>query len=267
MHDATPVPPASADGEPARHALVTGGGRGIGAAVVERLVRDGHRVSILGRTATSLDETVARTLALGGDVAAVVCDVTDEAAVDAAIGDLARRRGRIDILVNNAGIARSAPLARATLADFEAQLRVNTTGVFLCTRAVLPGMVEAGWGRVVTVASVAAHEGLRFASGYTASKHAALGLMRALATELVGTGVTANCVSPAYVRTDMLRDSVARVQELTGREASAAEAGILRGAGQTYLVEPDEVADAVAYLVAPAAASINGESLRLAGRA
>ena len=250
----------------AKHVLVTGGGRGIGAAVVERMVRDGYRVSFVGRSSSALDETEARVRGLGGDVEAAVCDVTSEAAVAEVFGELARRRGPVNVLVNNAGVVQSAPFASTTLEAFEAQLRVNTTGVFLSTRAVLPAMLEAGWGRVITVASLAAHEGLRYASAYTASKHAALGLMRALATEVAGKGITANCVSPAYVRTDMLGDSIARVQAVTGRDATAAQDGILASAGQLHLIEPSEVADAVAYLASDSAASISGESLRISAR-
>jgi 3-hydroxybutyrate dehydrogenase len=136
----------------AKHVLVTGGGRGIGAAVVERMVLDGYRVSFVGRSRSALDETQARVRELGGDVEATVCDVTSEAEVIEVFGELARRRGAVDVLVNNAGVASSAPFAGTTLEAFESQFRVNTTGVFLSTRAVLPAMLEAGWGRVITVA-------------------------------------------------------------------------------------------------------------------
>jgi NAD(P)-dependent dehydrogenase (short-subunit alcohol dehydrogenase family) len=239
-----------------RHVLVTGGGRGIGAAVVERFVRDGHRVSFVGRSVVPAD----------GDVLSAVCDVSDEDDVHNVFADLVARCGPVEILVNNAGVALSSPFAKTTLEAFESQLRVNTVGVFLSSRAVLPAMLEAGWGRIVTVTSMAAHEGLRYAAGYTASKHAALGLMRALAAETASRGITANCVAPAYVRTDMMRESTERVQSLTGRDHDAAVAGILDSAEQHHLIEPSEVADAVAYLASDAAASITGESLRISAR-
>ena len=189
------------------------------------------------------------------------CDVTDEAAVAALFESL----GPVDVLVNNAGVASSAPLERTTLADWREQLDVNATGAFLCTRAALPGMAERGSGRIVTVASTAGLVGAKYTAAYTASKHAAVGLTRAVAAEVAGTGVTANAVCPAFVRTDMTRESVRRIVERTGRSEADAETALAAATPLGRLLEPDEVAFAVAFLAAPEAGAINGQTLILDG--
>lgn len=220
-----------------RLVVVTGGTRGIGAAVAARFRAAGDEVVAVGRSE---------------------CDVTDEDAVAKLFASL----GPVDVLVNNAGISTSAPLARTNLADWQSQLDVNATGAFLCTRAVLPGMSERDSGRIVTVASVAGRVGFRYTSGYTASKHAAVGLMRAVAAEVAGTGVTSNAVCPGYVRTDMTDQTVRRIEERTGRDGEAALAAM---SPLGRLLEPDEVAFAVAFLAAPEAGAVNGQTLVLDG--
>jgi NAD(P)-dependent dehydrogenase (short-subunit alcohol dehydrogenase family) len=236
-----------------RIVVVTGGGKGIGRAVVAGFAAAGDRVVAVGRDRAALEESDA--------AATEVCDVTDEASVDALFNGI----GRVDVLVNNAGAATSAPVARTTLADWRSLLDVNATGAFLCTRAVIPGMIERGEGRIVTVASTAGRAGSRYTSAYTASKHAAVGLMRAVAAELVGTGVTANAVCPAYVRTEMTQRSVARIVEVTGRDEEEAEAAVAAASPLGRLLEPAEVAFAVAFLAAPEAGAINGQTLVLDG--
>jgi NAD(P)-dependent dehydrogenase (short-subunit alcohol dehydrogenase family) len=223
-----------------RTVVVTGGAKGIGKAVAERFAAAGERVEALGR-----DEL----------------DVTDEEQVTAFF----ERLGRVDVLVNNAGVASSASLARTTLDDWRAHLDVNATGAFLCTRAVVSGMIERGDGRIVTVASVAGLHGMRYTAAYAASKHAAVGLMRATAAELAGTGVTANAVCPAWVRTDMTKRTVANIVEKTGRTAEEAESDLEAMTSLGRLLEPDEVAAAVAFLASPEAAAINGQALVLDG--
>jgi NAD(P)-dependent dehydrogenase (short-subunit alcohol dehydrogenase family) len=223
-----------------RRVLVTGGTRGIGAAIAAHFTTAGDDVVAVGRAE---------------------CDVTDEAAVTALFG----RLGPVDVLVNNAGVASSAPLERTTLADWREQLDVNATGAFLCTRAALPGMVERDGGRIVTVASTAGVVGSRYTAAYTASKHAAVGLTRAVAAEVAGTGVTANAVCPAFVRTDMTSDSLRRIVERTGRSEADAEAALAAASPLGRLLEPDEVAFAVAFLAAPEAGAINGQTLILDG--
>jgi NAD(P)-dependent dehydrogenase (short-subunit alcohol dehydrogenase family) len=233
--------------------VVTGGGKGIGRAVVARFAAAGDRVVAVGRDRPALEKTEA--------AVTEVCDVTDEAVV----AGLFERLGRVDVLVNNAGAATSAPLARTTLDDWHAQVAVNATGAFLCTRAVVPGMIDRADGRIVTVASTAGRAGARYTAAYTASKHAAVGLMRAVAAEIAGTGVTANAVCPAYVRTDMTRRSVARIVAATGRDEEEAEAALAAASPLGRLLEPEEVAFAVAFLAAPEARAINGQTLVLDG--
>ena len=167
------------------------------------------------------------------------------------------------MLVNNAGVATSAPTGRTSIADWETSLRVNATGVFLCTRAVIDPMRARGWGRIVTVASVASHHGGPYISAYAASKHAALGFTRSVAAELRRTGVTANCVCPAYVRSEMTDRTIANIVSRTDRPADAAARALNGALGR--LIEPDEVAAAVAYLVSESAAAINGQSIVIDG--
>jgi NAD(P)-dependent dehydrogenase (short-subunit alcohol dehydrogenase family) len=223
-----------------RRVVVTGGTRGIGAAIAARFAAAGDEVVAVGRAD---------------------CDVTDEHAVAA----LFERAGPIDVLVNNAGISDSAPLARTSLDAWRAQLDVNATGAFLCTRAALPGMRERGSGRIVTVASTAGVVGAKYTAAYTASKHAAVGLTRAVAAEVAGTGVTANAVCPAFVRTDMTRESLRRIAAATGRSEAEGEAALAAASPLGRLLEPDEVAFAVAFLAAPEAGAINGQTLILDG--
>jgi NAD(P)-dependent dehydrogenase (short-subunit alcohol dehydrogenase family) len=187
--------------------------------------------------------------------------VTDEDAVATFFEEV----GPVDFLVNNAGVAWSTPLRRTSLEDWSAHLNVNATGAFLCTRAVLGGMIERGSGRIVTVASVAGLVGARYTVAYTASKHAAVGLMRATAAEVAGTGVTADAVCPIWVRTDMTRRAVERIVQATDRDNEQAEAELAAMAPLGRLLEPEEVAFAVQFFAAPEAAAINGQTLVLDG--
>jgi NAD(P)-dependent dehydrogenase (short-subunit alcohol dehydrogenase family) len=198
-----------------------------------------------------------------GAVLALTCDISDPDAVAAAHANVVDALGAVDVLVNNAGVSSSAPVKRTTLAEWERQIAVNATGAFLCTRAVLEGMRERGFGRIVTVASAASHHGSRYTSGYTASKHAVLGFMRAVAVEVAGTNVTANSVCPAYVRSDMTEATVANIQARTGREDGEQALASMAPLGR--LIEPEEVAFAVAFFAAPEAGSINGQSLIMDG--
>ncbi len=231
--------------------VVTGGGKGIGRAVVARMVAGGDRVIAVGRDGAALAATADATGA-----AIDVVDVTDEAAVNALFG----RLDSVDVVVINAGVASSAPLAKTTLAEWSALHAVNATGAFLCTRAALPRLNEHG--RIVTVASVSGRAGSRYTSAYTASKHAAVGLTRATAAELAGTTKTANAVCPAYVRTEMTERTIVNIEARTGRDG---EAELARLSPLGRLIEPEEVAFAVAFLAAPEAGAINGQTLILDG--
>lgn len=221
-----------------RTVVVTGGAKGIGKAVAERFSADDVHAPGHGEL-----------------------DVTDEEQVAAFFESL----GRVDVLVNNAGVAASASLGRSTLDKWRTHLDVNATGAFLCTRAVVGGMIERGDGRIVTVASIAGLMGMRYTAAYAASKHAAIGLMRATAAEVAGTGVTANAVCPAWVRTDMTTRTVENIVEKTGRTAEDAEAELKAMTPLGRLLEPEEVAAAVVFLASPEAAAINGQTLVLDG--
>jgi NAD(P)-dependent dehydrogenase (short-subunit alcohol dehydrogenase family) len=222
-----------------RLVVVTGGTKGIGAAVSSRFAEAGDDVVALGH----------------GDL-----DVTNEDAVRDVLGPL-----EVDVLINNAGVSTSAPVHRTSLGDWRAQLEVNATGAFLCTRAVLGGMRGRNSGRIITVASTAGRTGQPYTAGYGASKHAAIGLMRTVAAEVAGTGVTANAVCPTFVRTDMTARTVARIVEHTGQSEEDSTASLARLSPLGRLLEPDEVAFAVAFLAAPEAGAINGQTIVLDG--
>jgi NAD(P)-dependent dehydrogenase (short-subunit alcohol dehydrogenase family) len=223
-----------------RTVVVTGGTKGIGAAIVKRFEAAGDNVVGVGRA---------------------TCDVTDEEQVNR----LFQTVGQVDVLVNNAGLAEGAPLGSTTLDAWRRHLEVNATGAFLCTRAVLRGMIERGEGRIVTVASTAGLRGARYTAAYTAAKHAAVGLMRAVAAEVAGTGVTSNAVCPGWVRTDMMRRAVERITATTDRDEQQAEAALVAQMPLGRALEPEEVAFAVAFFASPEAAAINGQTLVLDG--
>jgi NAD(P)-dependent dehydrogenase (short-subunit alcohol dehydrogenase family) len=241
-----------------RRAVVTGGNKGIGRAVVERLAADGFEVVAMGRDLEALEATAA---AADGSVDVVECDVADPASIAAAFATA----GPVDVLVNNAGIADSAPVHRIDLQVWERIHRVNATGPLLCIQQVLPSMREREWGRIVTVASVASHQGAPYIAAYTASKHTVLGLMRSLSAELAGSGITANSVCPGYVRTPMTDRTIANIMAKTGRSEEDALAALVGNTRLGRLIEPEEVAAAVAFLASDAAGAVNGQSILIEG--
>lgn len=231
-----------------RGAVVTGGGRGIGAAVARSLADAGAALVLVGRHAEDIDRVAAEIRQRGGSASSFPCDVTNEDNVRR-LGDAARMRlGNVDILVNNAGVAASAPLRKITFEEWNRMLAVHVTGTFLCTRELVHGMIERGWGRVVNMASIAGLEGAKYVAHYSAAKHAVIGFTRSVALELVDTGVTINAVCPGYVDTPMTERTLANVQAKTGLDRAAALAAVLASAGQERLVTPEEVATAVLAL-------------------
>jgi 3-hydroxybutyrate dehydrogenase len=244
-----------------RHAVVTGGGRGIGAAIATALSAEGARVTLMGRNEAQLKEKAA-TLPVGQ---AVRCDVTEEAAVAAAFAEATRAFGPVAILINNAGAAESAPLLRTPLELFRRMLDVNLIGTFLCSRAALPDMLEAGFGRIVNVASIAGLKGAAYVAAYCAAKHGVVGLTRALALETATKGITVNAVCPSYTDTDMVRDAIANITLKTGRSAAEAEAALVGKNPQARLIRPEEVAAAVLWLCAPGSEAITGQAIAIAG--
>jgi NAD(P)-dependent dehydrogenase (short-subunit alcohol dehydrogenase family) len=245
-----------------RHAWVTGGGSGIGAAIAEALVAAGLRVTITGRRPEMLQALAAR---YPGQMQAVVADVTDEAAVAHALAQARAVFGPVQVLVNNAGQAHSAPFLKTDAALWQQMLSVNLTGTFLCSQAVLPDMLAARWGRVVNVASTAGLVGYAYVSAYVAAKHGVVGLTRALALEVAKKGVTVNAVCPGYTETDILRESIANVVAKTGRTEEQARAEFAAGNPQGRIVQPHEVADTVRWLCGDGAASVTGQSIAVCG--
>jgi len=246
-----------------RGAVVTGGGRGIGAAIARALAREGASVVVAARTLTDLDDIAGQLRAEGASAWAARCDVTDEADVSE-LGRTARERlGHVDLLVNNAGAAASAPLRKITLEEWNDMLRVNATSTFLCTREFVPDMMQRGWGRIVNMASFAGLHGGKYIAHYSAAKHAVVGFTRSIAVELEGTGVTANAVCPGYADTPMTERTLGNVVARTGLSRADALAAVLETTGQERLTSPEEIASAVVALCRADAATRNGETVLL----
>jgi NAD(P)-dependent dehydrogenase (short-subunit alcohol dehydrogenase family) len=220
-----------------KHALVTGGSRGIGLAIATLLAEQGARVSIVSRSAT-------QTTFFGAQA-----DITDEEQVRAAFAACREVNGPIAILINNAGIAESAPVSRTDLAMWNRIIATNLTGPFLCTRTALPDMIDRRWGRIVSIASTAGLEGAPYISAYCASKHGVVGFTRALAAELAKSNVTVNAVCPGYTETEMMLAAIANITARTGRSEGAARELMAQGNPQGRIATAGEVAQAVLVLI------------------
>lgn len=246
---------------PFRHALVTGGGTGVGKAIALMLAREGVAVTICGRRLDVLAAAAEEHENLFPHGA----DVTEQASISELYESGQAARGPFDIVIANAGMAESAPAARVDHAGWQRMLSVNLTGAFLTVQPALGALSKAGRGRIVFVASTAGLKGYPFVAPYVASKHGVIGLMRALATELAASGVTVNAVCPGFTDTDLLDGSIARIVEATGRAPEAARAALRASNPQGRFIRPEEVAAAVLWLCSENAASINGQAISVSG--
>jgi NAD(P)-dependent dehydrogenase (short-subunit alcohol dehydrogenase family) len=244
-----------------RHAFVTGGGRGIGRAIAAALATAGAAVTVAGRGEEALANAVKRGEAGGY----VIADVTDAKAVGRGVREAVAARGPIDLLVANAGGAESAPFAKTTPEQFHRLFDLNVMGVVHATHAVLEGMRERHFGRVVAVASTAGLKGYGYVSAYCAAKHAVVGLVRSLAVETASSGITVNAVCPGFTDTDLVRESLDTIAAKTGRSRDDALASLLKDSPLGRLVKPQEVAAAVLYLCSPEASAVTGATLVVAG--
>ena len=244
-----------------RHALVTGGGRGIGRAVAEALSAAGASVTVLGRSREALDEAVA----VGHAKGIIIADVTDPAAIAAGVKEAVSARGPFDILVANAGGVATAPFGKTGPDQFQRMFDLNVMGIIHCAQAVIGDMVARKFGRIVAVASTAGLKGYPYVSAYCTAKHAVVGLVRSLAIETAKTGVTVNAICPGYTDTDLVRESVASVSKKTGKTDDEIIAQYVKDMPIARLIKPQEVAAAVLYLCSTDAASVTGTAMTVAG--
>ncbi|MET3105810.1 3-hydroxybutyrate dehydrogenase [Oxalobacteraceae bacterium GrIS 2.11] len=247
-----------------RHALVTGGTRGIGLAIAQSLLQHGAKVTIVARNPANLDKAKAQLDSIG-EVQCLELDITDTDAIPKAVSEAVGHFGLISILVNNAGQAHSAPFMKTDLKLMQNMLSVNLISVLAATQAVLPGMLDMGWGRIINIASTAGLTGYGYASAYCAAKHAVVGLTRSLALEVAKKGVTVNAICPGYTETDLVHAAIANIVKKTGRSEAEARAELAANNPQGKLIQPDEVASAVSWLCLPASSAINGQSLPIDG--
>jgi 3-hydroxybutyrate dehydrogenase len=243
-----------------RHALITGGGTGIGAAAAAHLHAAGAKMSLLGRRLEPLEVVAER---FGGT--AIQCDVTDNARIEAAFGEARAANGPIDLLIVNAGIAESTPFHKMSSEGWDRIIATNLTAAFACSRAAIGDLLKSDNGRLVFVASVASLRGVPYAAHYAASKHGLLGLSRSLAAEYAKTNLTVNSVCPGYVDTPMTDQSVARVSQITGRSDSDARSAITNMNASGRLVDPEAIGNVIAMLCLPLSRDINGAAITLDG--
>jgi NAD(P)-dependent dehydrogenase (short-subunit alcohol dehydrogenase family) len=248
-----------------RHALVTGGGRGIGASIARLLAGRGAKVSLLGRTAATLETLSTELNANGSQTFCVIANVSERESVDAAFAAARAKFGAIDILINNAGQAISAPMTKRDDALWQSMLGINLSGTYYGMQAALPDMLQAGFGRIVNIASTAGLTGYPYVAAYCAAKHGVIGLTRAVAREVATRNITVNAVCPGYTDTDLAREAAAKISAVTGRKLDEALQAMTKANPQGRLIRPDEIATTVAWLCAPGSESVTGQSIVVAG--
>jgi NAD(P)-dependent dehydrogenase (short-subunit alcohol dehydrogenase family) len=246
-----------------KHALVTGGARGIGAAITRALLGHGARVTMLGRSPSAKDGNCVA--GEGAEMEYVQADVCEPGTLDRAFAAARARFGPIAILVNNAGQARSAPFLKTDAALWRSMMQVNLDGAFYCAQAALPEMLNAGWGRIINIASTAGLAGYSYVTAYCAAKHGVIGFTRALALEVATKGITVNSICPGFTETDMLKETLHNIVSKTGRSETEARAELAARNPQKRVVQPEEVANAVLWLCLPGSEAITGQAIAVAG--
>lgn len=244
-----------------KHALVTGGGTGVGAAIALALAKEGAAVTISGRRKGPLAEVADQS----DLISAVAADVTDAASVAALFDEAKAKNGAVDIVVANAGAAESAPFGKVDEGHWQRMIDVNLTGVFLTLQAALADMQKQSWGRMISVASTAGLKGYSYVAPYCAAKHGVVGLTKALALETAKTGITVNALCPGFVDTPLLDQSVQNIVEKTGRSPEEARKILASSNPQGRLIQPDEVAATTLWLCSEAAGSVTGQALSISG--
>jgi NAD(P)-dependent dehydrogenase (short-subunit alcohol dehydrogenase family) len=248
-----------------RHALVTGAGRGIGAAIVRSLIAQGAKVSMVGRTAATLEALASELESTGAQTFPAAADVAERDSLDAAFAAARAAFGPIEILINNAGQAISAPITKRDDALWDRLLAVNLSGTYFGIQAALPDMFQGGFGRIVNIASTAGLTGYPYVAAYCAAKHGVIGLTRAVAREVATRNITVNAVCPGYTDTDLVREAASKISAVTGRKLDEALQAMTKSNPQGRLIRPDEVANAVAWLCLPGSESVTGQSILVAG--